>query len=67
MCDILCNLFQDDALAQVLSLVTQMKDIDLERERTENRLSQLQKALCEVEEGKRYHFTVFRVTMVTCL
>ena len=43
---------QDDALATVRSVTSQMKDLDEERERTENRLRVLQKSLGEVEEGK---------------
>lgn len=44
-------MLQDDALAQVRSLTTQMKDLEEERERTDNRLKVLQKTLGDAEEG----------------
>jgi len=34
------------------NLATQYKELEVERERTENRLAQLQKSMCEVEEGE---------------
>ena len=34
------------------NLGVQYKELEQERERTENRLQQLQKSMCEVEEGE---------------
>ena len=46
------SLQQDDAVCQMRNLGIQYKELEQERERTENRLAQLQKSMCEVEEGK---------------
>lgn len=56
---------QDDALATVRSVTTQLKDLDEERERTENRLRVLQKSLGEAEEGERM-FLVDVLLFVSC-
>lgn len=48
---LLLFLVQDDALAQVRSVTSQIKDLEEERERTENRLQVLQKSLGDAEEG----------------
>ena len=45
------SLLQDDAVCQMRNLGIQYKELEQERERTENRLAQLQKSMCEVEEG----------------
>ena len=48
-----CGSFlQDDAVCQMRNLGIQYKELEQERERTENRLAQLQKSMCEVEEGR---------------
>ena len=49
---VLC--FQDDAISQVRSLSTQLKDIEDERERIDNRHRILQKTLGEAEEGESF-------------
>ena len=46
------HIFQDDAVCQMRNLGTQYKELEQERERTENRLQQLTKSMCEVEEGE---------------
>ena len=45
-------------MATVRSMSTQLKDVEEERERTENRLKALQKSLCNVEEGMATHYTL---------
>ena len=57
---------QDDALATVRSVTSQMKDLDEERERTENRLRVLQKSLGEVEEGKGMCVAVYSRCAAVC-
>ena len=57
---------QDDALATVRSVTSQMKDLDEERERTENRLRVLQKSLGEVEEGKGMCVAVYSQCAAVC-
>ena len=64
-CVILC-VPQDDALATVRSVTSQMKDLDEERERTENRLRVLQKSLGEVEEGKGMCAAVYSQSAAVC-
>ena len=41
-------------MCQMRNLGIQYKEMEQERERTENRLAQLQKSMCEVEEGRLF-------------
>lgn len=46
-------------MCQMRNLGIQYKELEQERERTENRLQQLQKSMCEVEEGELLPFCLF--------